>query len=233
MESPESIYLKMCTDEEFEKAIHPNVFESLKKDGFAQYVGKDYSYFVMDNNKHFNEPPKNGEISKVEPHTRNGRALSESSQSDSESSIRSQHNHFPLLLGSTTPRENGAASASKLMCYTHGICGRAPSDNTNVLCDDCFKIFVRNNTLVVDLFDEAVCDDCESVSRTIRIRVTDRQLCVPCFKSSFERNRQKREKEENDRSQNIQSFCTGVAGIVALLTGNVKSENAQHHRKEK
>lgn len=52
----EERYAKTLTDEEFEKALHPEVYAKLKREGFAEFIGAESSYFVMDSNRTFNEP---------------------------------------------------------------------------------------------------------------------------------------------------------------------------------
>jgi len=57
-EQKSSSTVEVLTEEEFKKALHPGVYEKLKREGFAEYIGDERSYFVMDSDREFNEPAR-------------------------------------------------------------------------------------------------------------------------------------------------------------------------------
>lgn len=113
-------------------------------------------------------------------------------------------------------------NGNKTICYASEICGNGKTDNNTVLCKDCVKLFIKNGLYVVDLMDCACCNDCGADSRSIRVHCTNRQLCMPCFKKSLERLRQKREEEMKNKCDGIQRLYMGLAGLFSLVTSNEK-----------
>lgn len=51
------VYAKTYTEEEFQKVLHPGVYERFKRDGFAEYINDGAGYFLLDNSREFVEPP--------------------------------------------------------------------------------------------------------------------------------------------------------------------------------
>jgi hypothetical protein len=175
-------YTKTYTEEELEKALHPEVLDKLKKEGFAGFVGDETSYFVMENDREFVEPPRSGKATSL---------------------LREEK----LI----------CCKSTETICYTAGICGNRATDNKTVLCQECVRLFIRNGYLVVDLNDHGACNDCPEETRTVRVHSTGRQLCMPCFKVSLERLRQKRQEEITLTHEQIQRVYMGFAGLLSVI----------------
>lgn len=58
------VYAKTYTEEEFQKILHPGVYERFKRDGFAEYMNNGAGYFLLDNNRQFIEPPRDNKSTK-------------------------------------------------------------------------------------------------------------------------------------------------------------------------
>jgi len=56
------VYAKTYTEEEFQKILHPGVYERFKRDGFAEHIVDGAGYFLLDNNRQFVEPPRNTNV---------------------------------------------------------------------------------------------------------------------------------------------------------------------------
>lgn len=79
-----------------------------------------------------------------------------------------------------------------VLCYTAGICSNTKVNDSSILCHDCLKLFSRNGSIEVDFVKEGQCDDCDIPSRLVKIRRTNRQLCVLCFRISLDSVRRKK-----------------------------------------
>lgn len=57
-ETVKVVYAKTYTEEEFQKILHPGVYDRLKRDGFADHIVDGTGYFLLENSRQFVDPPR-------------------------------------------------------------------------------------------------------------------------------------------------------------------------------